>query len=84
MKILDNDGAVAASLAKLVPDVERFDCIEYGHALDETGRIGGFDEPVIPAEPITAGDPVAVVLTRVKGCTERVWYAVRVRPPHAH
>ena len=80
MKLLDND--VAASLAKLVPAAERFDCIEYGHAMDETGTIGGFDEPVIPAEPIAIGDPVAVVLTRVRGCTERVWYAVRVRPPH--
>ena len=82
MKNFDNDGAVAASLAKLVPAAERFDCIEYGHAMDETGTIGGFDELVTPAEPITIGDPVAVVLTRVRGCSGRVWYAVRVWPPH--
>lgn len=77
MKNFDNDGVVAASLARLVPDADRFDCIEYGHAVDKTGTIGAFDEPVIPAEPIAIGDPVAVVLTRVKGCTERVWFSVR-------
>lgn len=63
--------------ARLMPAADRADCIEYGTAIDNTGQIEAFDEPVIPAEPVRAGDKVALVLTRIPGTRLRLWYAVR-------
>ncbi len=64
--------------SKLIPFAERFDCVEFGIAIDRRGTIEAFEEIVTPADSIHIGDRVAVILTKLPKNDQRIWYAVPI------